>query len=133
MTRNWSITDQSKGAQTIKGITEKSKLSKTNKNRYNCCRPPMFPFITMERVVIDSLHLFLRISDVLINLLIRDLRIADGIDKATTSVHLNKTNATNIKTYQQFLNDSCNIRFQWFVDKDSKKLKWRDLTGPEKV
>ena len=70
--------------------------------------------------------------DVLINLLIRDLRIADGIDKAT-SVDLSKTNTTNIKTYQQFLNDSCNIHFQWFVDKDSKKLKWRDLTGPEKV
>ena len=119
MTRNWSISDQSKGARTIEEITEKSKLGKTNKNRFNCCRAPMFPFIPMERVVIDSLHLFLRISDVLINLLIRDLRIADGIDKAT-SVDLNKTNATNIKTYQQFLNDSCNIRFQWLLTKIQK-------------
>ena len=25
------------------------------------------------------------------------------------------------------------IPFHWFVCKDSKKLKWRDLTGPEKI
>ena len=29
--------------------------------------------------------------------------------------------------HQNILNESC------FVDKDSKKLKWRDLTGPEKI
>ena len=51
------------------------------------------------------------IADVLINLLIRDLRILDGIKAC-------------IKTYEAFLNESC------FVDKDSKKLKWRD---PEKI
>ena len=27
---------------------------------------------------------------------------------------------------------SCKVRFQWYSD-DSKKLKWRDLTGPEKT
>ena len=59
----------------------------------------MFPFVPIERVIIDSLHLFLRISDVLINLLIRDLRIVDGIEKAT-SVDLNKTSAANIKAYE---------------------------------
>ena len=37
----------------------------------------------MEQVIIDSLYLFLRISDVLINLLIRDIRVIDGIEKAT--------------------------------------------------
>ena len=35
------------------------------------------------------------------NLLIRDLRIVDGIEKAT-GVDLDKTNATNIKPYVQF-------------------------------
>ena len=56
----------------------------------------MFSFIPIQRVVIHSLHLFLRIANVLINLLIRDLRIVDGIDKAT-GADLDKTNATNIK------------------------------------
>jgi hypothetical protein len=69
MTRNWSISDQSKGARTIKEITEKATLVRPTKTDSTV---PMFPFIPMERVVIDSLYLFLRISDVLINLLIRD-------------------------------------------------------------
>ena len=123
MTMCWSITDVGKGARTINEIQEKSKLSKASKQRFNCCRHPIFPFIPMQHVVIDSLHLFLRISDVLINLLIRDLRILDGIDSSQT----------NIKTYEAFLNESCKIKFHWYVDKDSKKLKWCDLTGPEKV
>ena len=123
MTMSWSITDVAKGARTIGEIQQKSKLSKSSKHRYNCCHEPIFPFIPMHRVVIDSLHLFLRIADVLINLLIRDLRILDGID----------SNRAYIKKYEVFLNESCKVRFQWYVDKDSKKLKWRDLTGPEKV
>lgn len=40
---------------------------------------------------------------------------------------------SNLKVYEQFLNNTCKIRFQWYVDKDSKKLTWRDLTGPEKI
>ena len=114
MTICWSMTDIAKGVRTISEI---SKLSKSNKHRYNCCRNPLFPFIALHRV---SLHLFLCIADVLINLLIRDLRILDGIDSSKAC----------IKTYEAFLNESCKIRFQWFVDKDSK---WRDLTGPEKI
>ena len=105
-----------------------SKLSKTSKSRYKCCRKP---FVLIKLVIIDSLHLFLCISDVLINLLIRDKRIVDGIEKAT-SVYLNKTTAAIIEAYEQFLNDSCKILFQWFVDR-LKKIEMRDLTGPEKV
>ena len=129
MALTWSIQDGSKGARTIEEIKEKCKLGKTSRNRFNCCHPPMFPFIPIERVVIDSLHLFLRIADVLINLLIRDLRILDEIDKATS---LDQANTTNMKAYQTFLNESCKIRFQWYFEKEAKKLKWRDLTGPEK-
>jgi hypothetical protein len=79
MSTTWSLTDSVKGARTIDEISEKCKLAKTSKNRKNCCRPPLFSFIPLDHVVIDSLHLFLRIADVLINLLIRDLRLLDGI------------------------------------------------------
>ena len=41
--------------------------------------------LPMGRVVIDTLHLFLRISDVLTQLLIQDLRIADCIEKIKSS------------------------------------------------
>ena len=35
-------------------------------------------------------------------------------------------------SYQKFLN-SIGIAFEWMVDKDTKKLQYRDLTGPEKL
>jgi len=87
LTLEWSITDTKKGARTIKEIEESSKLGKRNKNRFSCCHKPRFPFIPIERVVIDSLHLFLRIADVLINLLIRDLGIKDGLNKANRQLY----------------------------------------------
>ena len=59
MDKTWSLTDPAKGARTVQEITEKSKLAKSNKNRHNCRKAPLFPFIPIKRVVIDSLHLFL--------------------------------------------------------------------------
>ena len=87
----------------------------------------------MHCVIIDHLHLFLRISDVLINLLIRDLQVADGIDKATSTLP-NEEKGKYMVAYKNFLNGrDCKIKFNWFIDKESKKLQFRDLTGPEKV
>lgn len=41
---------------------------------------PLFPTIPLMHVVIDNLHLFLRTSDVLIDLLIVELRRQDAIE-----------------------------------------------------
>ena len=109
MELEWSVSDSTKGARTIEEIKEKSKLSKRSKHRFNCCREPLFPFIPIKRVVIDSLHLFLRITDVLINLLIQDLQIHDGITKAS-DIDLTPSNSTSyVKVYEKFLNTKCKI------------------------
>lgn len=129
MNKTWSLTDPDKGARTVQEITEKAKLPKTSKLRYNCRRAPLFSFIPLKHVVIDSLHLFLRVADVLINLLIRDLRALDGIEKVKSAAKVSK----NTDAYVKFLNSDCKIRFRWYTDKESKKMTWRDLTGPEKV
>ena len=122
MKMKWSISDTQYGARTIEEISSMSQLSKNNKKRYNCSHKPMFPFIPIHHVIVDSLHLFLQISDVLINLLIRDIRILDGHNR----------NNTHTMQYQQFLNDKCKVRFKFHTDKETKAMKWRDLTGPEK-
>ena len=70
MTMEWSLTDVRKGAHTIEEITEKSTLGKQNKESYNCCHIPLFPFILIQWVIIDTLHLFHCISDNLTDLLI---------------------------------------------------------------
>ena len=72
--KEWSLTDTSKGAHTIESICEGSKLSAKSKKKFTCARIPLFPMIPISRVVIDNLHLFLRITDNLVNLLITDLR-----------------------------------------------------------
>ena len=130
MTLDWSINDTQKGARTIAEISQNSKQSKRSQKRYNCCHEPIFPFIPIDHVIIDTLHLFLRGADVLINLLIRDLQILDGIEKST-KILPDREKHHNMKKYEDFLNGPCNIRFKWYLDK-SDKFAYRDLTGLEK-
>ena len=131
MGKKWSAFDVSNGARTVCEIEELSKLPKSSKQRFNCLHLPLFPNIEIDHVVPDTLHLFLRIADVLINLLILQLSRADGIDRMT-SVKLDHAKLTNIATYKKILNETCKIAFSWYISEDSKKLQWRDLTGPEK-
>ena len=121
MSQEWSISDTTKGARTVEEI---ARFASMKQQKFNCSQKPLFSFIPIHRVIIDTLHLFLRISDVLINLLICDLRTADGI---------NRYGDKYIKIYEQFLNDKFKIRFHWITDKASKSLKWWDLTGPEQI
>lgn len=81
--KEWSLSDSSKGAQTIKDIQEKSKLGARGE-WYNAKRAPLFPSIPLDHVVTDTVHLFLRISDNLINLLILEFHRKDSIDKKKT-------------------------------------------------
>lgn len=129
--REWSITDEKLGARTVSGIIQASKLPKKSPRRYNCSREPLFSSIPMHRVIIDHLHLFLRVCDNLINLLIRALQLQDGLEK-TSVQKFDRSKATNMSKYQSFLQDECNISFQFYVCQDSKSIKWRDLKGPEK-
>ena len=66
-------------ARTVKEIKEHVK-----KHKFNYKFHPLFDFIPMDHVVIGTLHLFLRVSDVLIELLILELRTQDAINKNQT-------------------------------------------------
>ena len=127
MDKNWSALDEDKGARTVKSIEACLKLPKTR--RVGCCASPMFKFIPIDHVIIDSLHLFLRVSDLLINLLIQELRRQDGITRAV----FDRTKHVNATAYENFLNEVCKIRFHWYTCKETKQMKWRDLSGPEKI
>ena len=126
--KQWSIVDEECGARTVKGMNAAAALPKGSKKKFNCSNPPLFSMIPMHKVIIDNLHLFLRISDLLINLLILDIRRLDGIEKACSS-ELGKYQ--NLSKYIELLKE-CKIPFHFYMCKDSKKLKWHDLTGPEK-
>jgi len=123
LTLEWSITDTKKGA--LKKL--KKALNWVNETKIDLAAATSLCshlFQSNEW----SLHLFLRIADVLINLLIRDLGIKDGLNKAIEVPIDSYT-----KLYETILNETCKIRFKWNIDKYSKEIKCRDLTGPEKV
>ncbi|CAB4031444.1 Hypothetical predicted protein [Paramuricea clavata] len=82
-TNEWSMVDTNKGARTIKEIEEKSKQGSRGE-KCNVKHSPLFPTIPLDHVAIDSLHLFLRIADNLINLLILEFWRLDAIDKKKT-------------------------------------------------
>ena len=79
-TREWSISSPEKGARTIKESVDLANLPKS-KTKFNVSNPPLFPNIPLQRVVIDNLHLFLRIADVIIDLLIEELMRQDTFEK----------------------------------------------------
>ena len=67
--RRWSLTDPENGARTI---DENQRIGERSRKQYNVSNPPLFTTIPLKNVVIDNLHLFLRVSGVLIDLLIVD-------------------------------------------------------------
>ena len=72
------MTDIELGARTIKeNINLASKRSKNNASH-----PPIFPKIPLNCVVVVNLHLFLRVADVLIDILIGALRTLDRINQS---------------------------------------------------
>ena len=75
--------------------------------RYNCKKAPLFPSIPLDHVVIDSLHLFLRISDNLINLLIQELQRQYAIDKKkTVNDGFERSKYKHMAGWETYLNDT---------------------------
>ena len=98
--RKWSINNITEGARTIDEIKFLSALPKSRSpdEKYSCKEQPLFPFIPIGHTIPDILHLFLRITDVLINLLILDLRTHDAVNKY-------KKNESRFQQYINFLNE----------------------------
>ena len=65
-TQSWSISDVEKGARTIESTI---KIAQSKKKQYNVSNEPIFKKIPITHVVVDNLHMFLRVADTLIDLL----------------------------------------------------------------
>ena len=91
----------------------------------------VFPSIPLTRVVADNLHMFLRVSDVLIDLLITELHTLDKINQATKLKSLD--NLTHPTTIEKSVKELGISGFSFWIRRESRKLKWRIFTGPEKL
>lgn len=118
--------------RTVADIEACAKLPKKSKKKFNCSNPPIFPSISISHVVIDNLHLFLRIADTLINLLILDARRLDAIDSLRTIPEFDRLKYTYCSHLEKCFRDVGVVGFQFYVGRDSKKLKWPTLSGPQK-
>ena len=93
----------------------------------------MFENIPLKNVIIDYLHLFLRVSDVLIDLLVIELKRQDAIDKVQTFNSFSIDKHPHLSAYERLIT-SCGVAdFQFYVGQTSKQLKCRSLTGTEKL
>ena len=79
-------------------------------------------FLENKGIKATSLTLFLRVTDVLFDLLIMDIRRNDGIN-----------NGNYLSQLESFLNNDCHILFRFSISKETKNLQWCDLMGPEKL
>lgn len=95
--------------------------------------PPLFPMIPLTNVVIDNLHLFLRVSDVLFNQLIIELKRQDSIASTTTFQSTNLQRYRHLNEFQLFVTSLGIPDYKFYVCQSSKQLKSRSLTGPEKL
>ena len=82
MSKDWSITDVDKGARTIDSIISSHKKCESKQMGY--INPPLFQTIPVDHIILDILHLYLRITDVLFNLLITDILRYNGVTKVTS-------------------------------------------------
>ena len=130
--REWSLSDRDKGARTTEENVQLSQRSRARKE-YNVTNRPLFSTIPLTHVVIDNLHLFLRTSDVLIDLLIVELRRQDAIENVKKFSNPDLTKYGHLQRYQTFVSSLGIPGFEFYVGRSSKELKCRSLTGPEKL
>ena len=127
-TQTWSILDPTQGARTIE---ENISIARSRKHKFNISRQPLFPAIPLTRVIVDNLHMFLRVADVLVDLFMMELREKDCIDKATK---LKKLDCLRyLKKYEDAVKGIGISGFSFWLGRESKVLKYRSLTGPEKL
>lgn len=110
--KHWSIKNPPFGCRTIIEIETYSWTKK-----FNSKAKPFFDFTPIDHVIIATLHLFLRISDVLIDLLIRELKRGDSIEEKKLLMHSPETDK-HMTTYEEFLKN-IGISFNFRINKDS--------------
>lgn len=81
----------------------------------------------LTHIVIDNLHLLLRVCDKLITFLVSELQRQDKIDRQKNPVKYK-----HCDEYQKFVTSLGILNFEFYIGK-TRELKTQSLTGPEKL
>lgn len=74
--------------------------------------------------------MFLRVADTLIDLFITKLRQLDRIDQVNKLHSLDRSKLTHIASFEKVVKEMGISGYSFWIGRESKKLKWRTLTGP---
>lgn len=127
-THQWSMLDPIHGARTVE---ENIALAGSRSKQKYICNVPLFTNIPLTHVVVDNLHMFLRVADTLIDLVIHDFRQLDNVNKSMKVQNLE--GLTHLSTFQHIVQTMGIPGYTFWIGRESKKLKWRTLTGPKKL
>lgn len=130
LTKFWSMVDPKGHPRTIEACIFHASIKSSKKQNFNCVFPPLFDFIPITAVVPDTLHCFLRITDILLCKFLATLRRLDNIGQAVTSYDPFKM--TNVRKFEIFAR-SLNIEFDFFVDPGTKALNFTQLPAAQRV
>ena len=90
---------------------------------------PLINFIEYDKVIVDFLHLLLRVSDALYYLLL--LKLSD-LDNNPVSTELK--DRPHLETFINFLISECKISNPYYVSEQSEeKIKFRHFNGNERI
>ena len=74
--------------------------------------------IPIHLTIVDMIYLFLRVTDILFNLLVHNVRRKDALVKCTNESSLD--GCDNLHKLESFLCQDCHIPFKFFYCKDTK-------------
>jgi len=116
----WCQLSKSDFSKMIRTHTMNRKVNDKSKGQINY---PIIDFIKIENIIVDPLHMYLRIADKLISLLHKSLESLDGAFSLTLELN------PNFNKYITFL-QKIGIRNPYWIEQ--KKFKLRALNGDDK-
>jgi hypothetical protein len=119
-----------KNLKEIPKIEEDLQITRTLNDNYEIDghQQPLIKFIEYKNCVVDLLHLLLRVTDHLIELLVAKLIKIDNNSGG------NIEKRPYFKIFMEFLKNECKISNAWYVSsKSENKIKLRSLNGNERI
>ena len=124
LNQEWSIVDKSKGARCLTEAGQKC-LEKKALDKQGYIKKPIIDFIDFDNCVIDLLHLFLRITDRLMDLLLGKIKKLDKNESSDLGMR------PHFKSLMNFIKTKCKLTNPYYV-KD-KKVHLRTFNGKRLV
>ena len=113
-TFQWSTFNTDLGPWTIE---ENKRIADNKTHEFNVSNVPLFPKIPLTNVVVDNLHMFLHVSDLLIDMVIGELR---ALDKVNQSLQVCSTEGlTHLASYETALKSIGISGFSFWVGENS--------------